>query len=275
MVCPWEVAAPSKYKSGGKRHEPMKRYLTLTFPILCIVLAALSGCAPAVKCEAENCTRILFIGNSHTYVNELPMTFTALAASGKQPVETGMYAPGGWTLTQHAESNELWDLIRSTKWNYVVVQEQSQIPAAVESRAMTMYPAARTLVGRIRKVGATPLFFETWARRDGWPENAMPTYEIMQNQVKLGYAEIAHELLVRVVPAGDAWQSALKQDPSLALWQEDGIHPTEAGTYLAACVFYAVIFKESPEGLSYRGNLSKAIVQELQAVAAKKVMNSP
>ena len=80
---------------------------------------------------------------------------------------------------------------------------------------------------------------------------------------------------VRVVPAGDAWQSALKKDPSLVLWQEDGIHPTEAGTYLAACVFYAVIFKESPEGLSYRGNLSKEMARELQAVAAKKVMNSP
>ena len=253
----------------------MKRYITQAVLILCITFVVLTGCAPAVKCDASNCTRVLFIGNSHTYVNDLPMTFTALAASGKHAVETGMYAPGGWTLAQHAESTELSELIRSKKWNYVVVQEQSQIPAAADSRALTMYPAARTLIGRIRRVGATPLFFETWARRDGWPENAMPTYEIMQGQVKLGYAEIAHELLVRVVPAGDAWQSALKKDPSLVLWQEDGIHPTEAGTYLAACVFYAVIFKESPEGLSYRGNLSKEMAWELQAVAAKKVMNSP
>jgi hypothetical protein len=72
---------------------------------------------------------------------------------------------------------------------------------------------------------------------------------------------------------GYAWQAALKQNPSLNLWQDDGSHPSEAGTYLAACVFYAVVFRASPEGLSYRNNLSKEGAQALQKIAADTVLN--
>jgi hypothetical protein len=65
------------------------------------------------------------------------------------------------------------------------------------------------------------------------------------------------------------------QDPQLQPWQEDGSHPTEQGTYLAACVFYAVIFQESPQGLSYTRSLSAETAHQLQGVAAGRVLNIP
>jgi hypothetical protein len=61
----------------------------------------------------------------------------------------------------------------------------------------------------------------------------------------------------------------------LDLWQDDGGHPTEQGTYLAACVFYAVIFHQSPEGLTYLAHLPKEIAQFLQQIAANTVLNNP
>jgi hypothetical protein len=184
-----------------------------------------------------------------------------------------MAAQGGWMLSDHASSTETLDLIKSQKWNYVVLQEQSQIPASEQVRTAQMYPAARTLVSKIRETGAMPMLFITWAHRDGWSENRLPTYESMQLQINGGYVMIGQELNVQMVPVGYAWLEMWRQNPRINLWQEDGSHPNSDGTYLAACVFYAVMYHKSPEGLYYAGDLSKEDARLLQKIAADIVLN--
>jgi len=71
---------------------------------------------------------------------------------------------------------------------------------------------------------------------------------------------------------GDAWQTVVDEQPDAALWQGDGVHPTTAGTYLAACVFYASIFGRSPVGLTYTDDLSATEAAMLQRVAAATVL---
>lgn len=186
-----------------------------------------------------------------------------------------MLATGGWTLADHVNSPNLLGTLQSSKWDYVILQEHSQFPAVEEWRNQTMYPAARTLVGDIRGAGANPIFFQTWARRDGMPENGMVNFESMQYEVNMGYAGIAQELNAPIAPVGNAWFNVTLQHPSLQLWQEDGNHPTELGTYLAACVFYALIFQESPQGLSYVANLSEETAQQLQEIGAGSVLTIP
>ena len=170
----------------------MKRLL-----IACCLLIATMGCSPAMGCNtllsSEPCTRVLFVGNSYTFVNDLPTMFANLAGSGGHPVETGMAAQGGWTLANHITAEDTTNALNSSKWNYVVLQEQSEIPSVEQSRTQTMYPAARVLVRSIRDAGAKPIFFETWAHSDGLPANGMPTYESMQYQIDSGYWGIAQE----------------------------------------------------------------------------------
>jgi hypothetical protein len=60
--------------------------------------------------------------------------------------------------------------------------------------------------------------------------------------------------------------------PELDLWQGDGSHPNSYGTYLAACVFYAVIFQESPEGFTYYAELTEEVANTLQTAAANTVL---
>jgi hypothetical protein len=228
-----------------------------------------------VPLNAGPCLRILFIGNSYTYANDLPTMFTRLARSGGHKVWIGMAAESGWALSNHVQSTATMDQLKSSKWDFVVLQEQSQIPAIEQSRTRSMYPAARLLVSRVKDVGSIPIFFLTWAHRDGWPENGLPDYESMQAAIDQGYLAIAQELDVGIAPVGFAWQAANGQNPQLGLWQEDGSHPTERGTYLAACVFYATIFRQSPEGLSYRGNLPMDVAQNLQTIASSTVLNDP
>jgi hypothetical protein len=248
------------------------------FLIACLLVLSLCGCTWSSGCgslqNGESCTRVLFIGNSYTYVNDLPETFARLAQAGGHPVETGMEAPGGWSLADHAASAETLDALADSDWDYVVLQEQSQIPSVEEMRTSSMYPAARSLVQSIRLGEAQPIFFLTWAHLDGYPDHGM-TYEDMQWQIGRGYIGIADELDALIAPVGVTWLTASSLDPSLNLWQEDNSHPTEQGTYLAACVFYAVIFRQSPEGLTYYGGVPEETAQFLQTIAAQEVLNDP
>jgi hypothetical protein len=157
----------------------------------------------------------------------------------------------------------------------VVLQEQSQIPAVDQLRRTQMYPAARTLVAMVRQAGAQPIFFLTWAHRDGWPENGLPDYSSMQSAIDGAYLAIAGEQRAAVAPVGYAWQAQLGQESSPGLWQDDGSHATRKGTYLAACVFYATIFRESPRGLTYHDDLSDAEASRLQEIAGATVLTEP
>ncbi len=142
-------------------------------------------------------------------------------------------------------------------------------------RLQEMDPPAGALVQKIRQTGAQPVFFLTWAHQDGWPENNLPDYESMQLQIDQGYMAIADQLFVPVAPVGYAWLTAWLQDPKLDLWQADGSHPTDQGTYLAACVFYAVLFRQSPENNSYQAHLPTTTARYLQRVAADTVLGNP
>jgi hypothetical protein len=252
----------------------MKRIL-----IACCILLVTVGCSPKKNCdqtqEADECTRVLFIGNSYTFTNNLPGMFTKLAHAGGHLVETGMAAQGGWTLADHVNSTTTLNQITSSKWKYVVLQEQSEIPAIQHSRTAIMYPAARVLAGQIEGTSATPIFFLTWAHRNGWPDYGFLDYQTMQFQIDIGYLGIAQELSVPLAPVGYAWLLATGQNSQLDLWQADGSHPSEQGTYLAACVFYAVIFRQSPQGLSYQAGLSNETTTFMQQIAATTVLGNP
>jgi hypothetical protein len=71
----------------------------------------------------------------------------------------------------------------------------------------------------------------------------------MQPGLCAAYEGIARELKAAVAPAGVAWEKALKANPKMTLHIPDLSHPTAAGSYLNACVFYEVLFDKSPEGL--------------------------
>jgi hypothetical protein len=97
----------------------------------------------------------------------------------------------------------------------------------------------------------------------------------MQAAIDQGYLGLAGNLGVPIAPVGETWQTVVSSQTNADLWQSDGVHPTLAGTYLAACVFYATIFHQSPVGLSYRDNLSHSEATGLQQAAASTVLSDP
>jgi hypothetical protein len=243
--------------------QSTKHQLLLFLIILSILL---TGCG-----ASENQTDILFIGNSYTATNGLPDMFERVARAGGHRVHTEMVAPGGWTLENHTNSRNTIEKIRSEEWDYVVLQEQSVIPSLPGVREEQMYPAVRQLNKEIMANGAETILYMTWGRRDGLPNEGHPNFTSMQAALEQGYLEIGNELNLRIAPVGTAWWNVLRSNPRLNLWVNDGSHPTKEGTYLAACVFYAVIFDESPEKIDYTAGIDDDRAETYQTMAAATV----
>ena len=218
---------------------------------------------------------MLFVGNSLTFFNDLPELFAALAGSGGHSVEVGMSAQGGQTLAGHASSTATLKKLTGQRWDFVLLQEQSRIPAIAAQRKEQMVPAARLLDEKAAESGADTVLFLTWASRDGLPGAGFKDYAAMQAAIEAGYLEVAGEIGAVVAPVGVAWQRALEEHPELELWQRDGSHPSPEGTYLAACVFYATLLGESPEGAGYVAGLPEETARFLQSVAAETVLGDP
>ena len=115
----------------------------------------------------------------------------------------------------------------------------------------------------IKECGTKTALYLTWARQHA-PES--------QKLITEAYTTIAEELGATLIPAGVAWQRFLRRHDSPVLHDRDGSHPTVAGTYLAACVAYAVLFRTKPYDVSEElPGLSFADVKLLQRAAAEEV----
>jgi hypothetical protein len=241
--------------------------------MLCaLLLTLLPAVAPA------DTTRVLFLGNSYTYVNDLPALVRDLSASGEQMVVTEDYTPGGYTLTQHSQDSTALAKIAAGPWDFVVLQEQSQVPTIEHWRYGAMYPAARRLDSLIRGQGARTMFYMTWGRKYGgtqtWGGYSSPPFADffeMQDSLCSAYTMIATELGARLAPVGIGWACARRADSLVDLWQSDYSHPTLEGSYLGACVFYAVLFNADPRGLAFHGGLDSATARFCQEMAWQAV----
>ncbi len=219
-------------------------------------------------------TRVLFVGNSYTYYNILPEMFADLSKSSGRRVEVDMSVGGGYSLEQHVSLPYVIRNISKPKWTYVVLQEQSMIPTIEHYRSNSMYPAARSLDSLIRVSGGKTVLFMTWARRDGGAQcigsycsTAFKDFFQMQDTLNSAYVSLANELSAILCPVGMAWKLAIQENPFFQLWDDDGSHPSAAGSYLTACTFYSVLFNANPEGLDYLGGLARSEAASCQRLA--------
>lgn len=230
------------------------------------------------RASAENADtmRVLFIGNSYTYFYIMPEIFGELSKAAGKNVEVQMSVGGGYSLEFHRSLQTTLNTLMSRPWNYVVLQEQSIYPTIEFYRQTSMYPAARSLDSLIRLRGGKTVFFMTWGRKAGGMQCIAPycstpfrDFAQMQDTLNAAYTTIANELSAQLCPVGMAWKLALQENPSAPLWEDNDGHPSAAGSYLAACTFYALLHGSSPEGLSYYGGLSQSQAMNYQRLAYK------
>lgn len=194
--------------------------------------------------------KILFIGNSYTYVNDLPGTLTKLGAASQSPMAFSVqqHTPGGTRWEEH-DTPAVHELIKKG-WDTVVLQDQSQQPWLTTTWGIK--PALLSLDAEIKKSGAQTLLFMTWSRGATSTPAASARFA-MDLSVNNYYERQAGAVGATVAPIGRAWERSLRKHPALTLHAADGSHPNARGTYLAACVLYTTLTQLSPVGLGDGG----------------------
>ena len=230
----------------------------------------------------QHTKRVLFLGNSYTYTNNLPVMLADAALSAGDTVVHDNNAPGGYTFQGHSTNATSLSKIAQGTWDYVVLQEQSQLPSFPDFQVQSdVYPFAAILNDSI--LAANPctetVFFMTWGRKNGdasncagWP--AVCTYEGMDSLLSLRYRIMADDNDAIVSPVGAVWKYIRETAPQIELYNPDESHPSVAGTYAAACTFYATLFRSNPENITYNSSLSSTDAATIRAAAKLVVYDS-
>ncbi len=244
--------------------------------LLIVVAVLLAATATATK------KKVLFIGNSYTYTNNMPLMLQSLATSLGDTLIYDESDPGGYTLQQHTVYANTITKIFSQQWDLVVIHEQSQMPAFPPSQVATdTYPYAARLDSMVHANDSCTqtMFMMTWGHANGDPMNcgsypAICTYDGMQQRLRESYMEMALNNNAIVAPVGMAFKIMVDSAYTPWLFISDSSHPLVPGSYLESCVLYGSIFHKPTLNASYLSGLSATDAHLLQRIADKVVFDS-
>ena len=240
-------------------------------------------------------------GNSYIYTQNLDSIIENMFNVTGQHNNTEALTGGGMILSQHWDnvnsSGDSWNTTlrdNGETWDFVVIQDQSQIPGFNRTNAnwITDKDAAVNLAQAIDDENSQAMLMMTWGRRTGdvtYP-SIYGNFTLMQDRLESGYIDFRDNMStpsrdVWIAPVGLAYKHIHEQinltgiDPTLSgntfynLYTADGSHPSLSGSYLAACVLYASMIGESPVGSNDTVALSASLKLELQQAAAATVFN--
>lgn len=233
--------------------------------------------------SAQNLTKkVLFLGNSYTGVNNLPQLTANFALSAGDSLIFDSNTPGGHTLQGHSGNATSLGKIALGDWDFVVLQEQSQLPSFSDAQVqISVFPYTRILDSIIiaNNPCAETVFYMTWGRKNGDASNCanfppVCTYMGMDSMLRLRYSMMAEDNAAILAPVGAVWRYLRQQHPLIELYQTDESHPSVAGSYAAAATFYTVLFRKNPTLVSFNSSLSATDAAIIRAAAKTVVFDS-
>lgn len=223
-------------------------------------------------------TSVLFIGNSFTFMNNMPFIFKDIAESKGKKLYVDTVVEGGKDFNFHAHNPETYAAIKSRKWDYIIIQGHSNELAQPESVIdKSSLPFARQIVDSIHANSACTqvVLYMTWGYKNGNPKwSAIASYEPMQERITAQYLRFADLLDARVSPTGVVWKALRANYPGINLYYTDNIHPSLNGSYVSACTFFATIFNESPLHNSAVIAIDADVRQAIEYTVAQTVLNN-
>jgi hypothetical protein len=185
-------------------------------------------------------TPILFVGNSLTYVNDVPGIVQAFAAARGDSLAVETVAFPDYALIDHWNAGSARGTARgaiaAAKWKFVVLQ---QGPSSVAVNRDTLRLSAKLFAPGIARSGGVPALFSAWPTSD-----RLQDFPAAIQSYTLAASDVSGVLL----PVASAWLAAWQRSPTLALYS-DGLHASATGSYLSALAIYAVLVHKTPIGL--------------------------
>ncbi len=236
---------------------------------------------PSVKeVGVENLSSALYIGNSFFYYNNslhghvgallaastprrtLRSVSATISASGLgwHDVES-YFRPNAVSSYSFTPDNRIVMNKFERLFDVAIMMDCSQCPVH-PTFGPQFHEFAKKHSDTVRKHGAKPVFFMSWAYADA-PE--------MTAALADAYTQAGNANNALVIPAGLAFARSVAQRPQLNLYALDKRHPSMLGTYLSAVTVYAALYKKSPVGLSYTAGIDEPTARFLQGVAWETV----
>jgi len=262
-----------KHSTHKKQIFTIKR--VFVFFIVILLKLNLSG---------QDTLSVLFLGNSYTAYNNLPLLVSNLTNSAGKTLLVDANMPGGFTISNHLNDVTTLNKIQQGNWDYIIIQEQSQIPTIDFYRYNNMYPSLTQLKNIIDSHNpcAKIITYMTWGRRFGGMQCDLNNtycspnfvdFNHMQDTLTSAYLEISTQLDIQCAPVGVVWQNILN-DTTLVLHSGDHSHPNIDGSYVAACAIFSSIWKQSTSGLNYTAGLPNQLAQYYQWMSDSIVFQS-
>lgn len=203
------------------------------WPSIFVALAACVGPFAETGPEAYDLPdaelRVAFVGNSLTYVGNVPGLVQRLADLDGRSMSHVAIAYPDVSLSDHWYAGTP-DVLRDLEPDMVVLQQgPSTLPANMEH----LMEWSRRFAGVMAEWGGEPALYMVWpssARRDAFP------------LVWASYRAAARAVEGAFIPAGQTWVEAWTLDPELALYSSDGSHQNDLGALAAAMTIYAVLW---------------------------------
>lgn len=219
--------------------------------------------------------KVLFIGNSYTA--QCSKTISDLFKSESPDWTLSYHTSGGKDLAFHLEDSQVAKKIDSQKWDFVVLQEQSQKSGLGGKFSESFHDSVASFSKIIRKAEAIPLLYLTWGRKIGDKRNLgiYPTFEAMQKRISAAYLQAGEKNKARILPVGFAYTEVKKKNRKLfeKLYKNDGSHPAAHGAYLVSCVFWGGLTGKDPGTIKFKGTLSKEDAKPLRSAAQIALQN--
>lgn len=183
--------------------------------------------------------RILMLGNSFTFTNQMPQLLSALTGA-----EVIHHTRGGARLSEHLNPGTKLGAatqaaLAQETWDYVVLQEMSHGPFTATER---FFSSVERLCSQIRQHGAVPVLYATWAYEKGGSklESKGWDYEEMARAMSAAYGKAARDNGALLVDVGGRFYQLSQGEQ---LYAADGVHPNEQGSRLAAETIGQVILE--------------------------------
>ena len=204
---------------------------------------------------------ILFIGNSLTYFNDLPLIVEALADSvpGLTPAQRlapAMAAFPDYALEDHWANGTAVRALEQQKWNVVVLQQGS---SALDESRVNLREWTRKFDEKIRAASGRTAMYAVWP---------LATRQFDFDRVNESYTLAAADVNGMLFPVGEAWRAAWRRDPNIAFYAPDGLHPTVRGSYIGALVITAMLLDRSPVGMTPKLSTRTGTVISIPAAEA-------
>ena len=220
----------------------MHRSPFLSRAVVVAMVVSTSARSAVVQDPRSSVQRVLFIGNSLTSRNDLPLLVEAMSAESSTPLRCEAMTRDDFSIEDHWNAGAS-KRIREGDWKYVVLQ---QGPSSLDASRANLREWTKKIADEIRAVNAMPALYMVWPDR-----SRLAFMPRVAESYRLASVDVSGVLL----PVGEVWLRAWERDATLDLYGPDQFHPSKVGTYAAAATIVARLIGTAPESLKARYRL--------------------